>query len=86
MKKLGLFNKIVYGLNIGLTGLSLLAYLLPFFAPKLFPILSVLTLFLPLMLILNALFFFYWLIQMKRQMLLSAIVLLIGLPFINKFY
>lgn len=86
MKKLGLFNKIVYGLNIGLTGMSLLAYLLPFFAPKLFPILSVLTLFLPLMLILNALFFAYWLIQMKRQMLLSAIVLLIGLPFINKFY
>lgn len=86
MKKLGIFNKIVYILNLGLTVLSLLAYLLPFFAPKLFPILSVLTLFLPLMLILNALFFLYWLIQLKRQMLLSAMVLLIGLPFINKFY
>jgi len=86
MKKLGLFNKIIYIVNIGLTVLSLLAYLLPFFAPKLFPLLSVLTLFLPLMLILNALFFLYWLVQLKRQLLLSALVLLIGLPFINKFY
>jgi endonuclease/exonuclease/phosphatase family metal-dependent hydrolase len=59
---------------------------LPFLAPKLFPFLSVLTLFLPLFLILNAIFFVYWLIQLKRQAFLSVVVLLLGIPFINKFY
>jgi endonuclease/exonuclease/phosphatase family metal-dependent hydrolase len=66
--------------------LTFLAYVLPFLAPKLFPLLSVLTLFLPLFLILNGLFFVYWLIQFKRQIFLSALVLLMGITFINKFF
>lgn len=86
MKKLSWFNKIVFVLNIVLAVLTFLAYILPFLAPKLFPILSALTLFLPLMLILNVLFFAYWLLQLKKQMLLSALVLLLGITFINKFY
>ncbi len=86
MKKLGWFNKVVFFFNIVLTVLTFVAYILPFLAPKLFPILSVLTLFLPLMLILNLLFFGYWLIQLKRQLLLSGIVLLLGITFVNKFY
>ena len=72
--------------NIVLTVLTFVAYILPFLAPKLFPFLSVLTLVLPLMLILNLLFFIYWAIQMKRQILLSSLVLLMGITFINKFY
>ncbi len=86
MKNLSLFNKIVFFFNIVLTVLTFLAYVLPFLAPKLFPLLSVLTLFLPLFLILNGLFFLYWLIQFKKQMTLSGFVLLIGITFINKFY
>lgn len=72
--------------NIGLTILTFIAYVLPFLAPKLFPLLSVLTLILPLFLILNALFFVYWLLQLKRQIVLSGLVLLLGITFINKFY
>jgi len=72
--------------NIVLTVLTFLAYILPFLAPKLFPFLSVLTLVLPLMLIFNLLFFIYWSIQMKRQVLLSSLVLLMGITFVNKFY
>lgn len=86
MKNLGWFNKVILFFNIVLTVLTFVAYILPFLAPKFFPILSVLTLFLPLMLILNLLFFGYWVIQFKRQMLLSGIVLLLGITFINKFY
>jgi endonuclease/exonuclease/phosphatase family metal-dependent hydrolase len=69
-----------------LTVLTIIAYVLPFLAPKLFPFLSVLTLVLPLFLILNALFFCYWAILLKRQVILSAVVLLAGITFINKFY
>lgn len=86
MKKLSWFNKIVYGFNIMLIVLTILAYVLPFLAPKAFPLLSVLTLILPLFLILNALFFIYWLLQLKRQLILSGIILLLGITFINKFY
>ena len=86
MKKLSTFNRIMFFFNIVLTVLTFVAYVLPFLAPKLFPLLSVLTLILPLFLLGNALFFLYWLLQLKRQMILSGIVLLLGITFINKFY
>jgi endonuclease/exonuclease/phosphatase family metal-dependent hydrolase len=55
-------------------------------APKAFPLLSVLTLFMPLFFVFNALFFFYWGFQFKKRMILSGLVLLMGITFINKFY
>jgi endonuclease/exonuclease/phosphatase family metal-dependent hydrolase len=36
--------------------------------------------------VLNGLFFIYWAIQFKKRMILSGLVLLIGITFINKFY
>jgi endonuclease/exonuclease/phosphatase family metal-dependent hydrolase len=86
MKKLSWFNKVIFAFNIVITVLTFIAYVLPFLAPKMFPLLSVLTLILPLFLILNALFFIYWLLQLKRQVILSGLVLLLGITFINKFY
>lgn len=76
----------MFGFNIVITVLTFIAYVLPFLAPKMFPLLSVLTLILPLFLILNGLFFIYWLLQLKRQVFLSGLVLLLGITFINKFY
>ena len=76
----------MFFLNIILTILTIVGYALPFLAPKSFSFLSVLTLFLPMMLIINVLFFIYWAIQFKRQILLSGIVLLLGITFIKKFY
>lgn len=73
-------------LNVVLTLSTFIAYVLPFLAPKVFPILSVLTLFMPLFFILNGLFFIYWGIQFKKRMILSGLVLLMGITFINKFY
>jgi len=86
MKKLSWFNKIMFFFNIVLTVLTFIAYILPFLAPRLFPLLSVFTLLMPLMLILNFLFFLYWLLQTKKQMLLSGLVLLLGITFISKCY
>lgn len=73
-------------LNIVLTVSTFIAYVLPFLAPKIFPILSVLTLFMPLFFIFNGLFFVYWAFQFKKRMILSGLVLLMGITFINKFY
>ena len=85
-KKLGWFNIVVFVFNILVVFLTILAYVLPFLAPKLFPILSVFTLFMPLMLVVNLIFFFYWFFQWKRQFLLSGVILIIGIPFFNKYY
>lgn len=86
MKNLSWFNKVMYFLNLALIVLTFIAYLLPFLAPKIFPLLSVFTLFMPLFFLANGLFFLYWAIQFKKRMILSGIVLLIGITFFNKFY
>lgn len=86
MKNLSWFNKGMYLLNMLLILVTFIAYVLPFLAPKMFPILSVLTLIMPLFFILNGLFFIYWGIQFKKTMVLSGLVLLMGITFINKFY
>jgi endonuclease/exonuclease/phosphatase family metal-dependent hydrolase len=86
MKNLSWFNKGMFFLNLVLIVLTFIAYLLPFLAPKIFPLLSVFTLFMPLFFLANGLFFLYWAIQFKKRMILSGIVLLVGITFFNKFY
>ncbi|SDX54377.1 endonuclease/exonuclease/phosphatase family protein [Flavobacterium degerlachei] len=86
MKKLSWFNRGMFSLNVVLIIVTFVAYVLPFLAPKIFPILSVLTLFMPVFFLLNGLFFLYWAIQFKKRMFLSGLVLLMGITFINKFY
>ena len=86
MKKSSWFNKIIFYINIVLAVITFIAYILPFLAPTIFPILSVLTLFMPAFFVLNGLFFLYWVIQFKKRLVLSGLVLLMGITFINKFY
>jgi endonuclease/exonuclease/phosphatase family metal-dependent hydrolase len=69
-----------------LTVLTFSVYILPFLAPKSFPLLSVLTLFMPAFFVANGLFFVYWAIQFKKRLILSGLVLLTGITFISKFY
>ncbi|HJR99629.1 MAG TPA: endonuclease/exonuclease/phosphatase family protein [Flavobacterium sp.] len=86
MKNLSWFNKGMYFLNIFFIVVTFIAYVLPFLAPKTFPFLSVITLVMPLFFVLNSLFFVYWAVQFKKRMILSGLVLLMGITFINKFY
>jgi len=79
-------SKIAFFFNKVLALLTILAYILPFLAPKLFPFLSVLTLLMPLFLILNFIFFVVWILQLKKKAFLSAFILLLGFTFISKFY
>jgi endonuclease/exonuclease/phosphatase family metal-dependent hydrolase len=78
MKKLGIIDKIIFFVNSLVAFALLLSYLLPYVPPKTFPLLSVLSLGVPLLIILNLLFMVFWAIRFKRQLLLSLIVLLIG--------
>ncbi len=86
LKKMSFISKIMLFFNVVVAITTLMAYLLPFLAPKWFPFLSVLSLFLPFFLVVNLLFFTYWLIQFKKYIFVSGLVLLLGITFINKFY
>ena len=86
MKKLHLIDKIVFVLNTVLATVLLLSFILPFLPPKTFSQLSVLSLGVPLLIILNVLFFVYWLLKVKKQLTVSLVVLTIGYFFYGSLY
>ncbi|WGK64385.1 endonuclease/exonuclease/phosphatase family protein [Croceiramulus getboli] len=79
MKKLAWYDRIVFFFNSLLATLLLLGYALPFIPPQVFPALSVLTLLIPILIVINLLFLVYWGIRLKKQMLVSGLVLLLGI-------
>lgn len=86
MKKLKLTEKIVFVFNTIASTILLLSFILPYLPPKTFSFLSVLSLGVPLLILLNVLFFIYWLFKVKRQLLLSLFVLVIGYLFHGSLY
>tara|TARA_R110002095_G_scaffold81757_1_gene71136 strand:- start:133 stop:1155 length:1023 start_codon:yes stop_codon:yes gene_type:complete len=78
MKKLSFINKIIYFINVVVAVLLLLSFILPFLPPKTFSLLAVVNLGVSFLIILNVLFFLYWIFQLKRKFMLSFVVLLIG--------
>ncbi|MEO8774542.1 MAG: endonuclease/exonuclease/phosphatase family protein [Gelidibacter sp.] len=86
MKKLNLFNKFVFFLNSLAALTLLLAYILPYLEPKRFGFVSVLSLSMPFLIIVNLLFLVYWLLNVKKQLLLSLIVLVIGFQHVISLY
>lgn len=78
MKKLSFINKIIYFINVVVAILLLLSFILPFLPPKTFSLLAVVNLGVSFLIILNVLFFLYWVFQLKRKFMLSLVVLLIG--------
>jgi len=78
MKNLSFLNKIVFLFNSVVAFLLLLSYTLPLVPPRTFSTLSVLSLSVPFFILLNVLFFIYWLIKVKKQLLLSFFILTVG--------
>lgn len=86
MSKLNLFNKFVFFINSIVATILLLSYLLPYVEPERSAFISVLSLTVPFLIIVNILFVIYWLLSVKKQLLLSLIVLLIGFNHIASLY
>ncbi|MCB0376606.1 MAG: endonuclease/exonuclease/phosphatase family protein, partial [Sinomicrobium sp.] len=80
------FDRVVFFFNALCAALLLFSYTLPHAFPERFPMLSVLGLTLPVFMILNLAFLIYWLARLRRQGLLSLLVLLIGYSHIASFY
>lgn len=86
MKNLSFIDKILFVANSFVAFVLLLAYFLPLMPPKNFAILSVLSLGLPFLMLLNVLFFVYWLVKIKRQMVLSLLVVTFGVFLFGSLY
>ena len=86
MKKLSGINKLIYIVNALAALVLLFSFALPFLPPKTFSVLSVLNLGVPFLILLNTLFFLYWLIKVQKQLLLSLSVLIIGYLIFGSIY
>lgn len=64
----------------------LLSYILPYVAPNNFAILAVLSLAVPFLILTNLLFLLYWLMNVKKQLLLSLFVLIVGFNHVSSLY
>ena len=87
MKNLSFLEKFIFLVNSILAVLFLISLVIPYIKPSIFPYFSIFSLFSPLIILLNILFIFYWIAKLKKQFLLSVLILLIGynsvLTFIN---
>ncbi len=86
MKNLHWFDSFLFFLNSFCAAALLFSYLLPYIPPKEFALLSVLSLFLPLLIAVNVLFLIYWFVKFKRQLLLPLAVLLLGFNHLTSLY
>ena len=79
-------NTIVYWVNLIMAFLLLLSFAIPYVPPSRFPTISMLSLLVPLLIILNIIFALYWALQFRRRFFLSAILIVISYFHFNAFY
>jgi len=63
-----------------------MSYALPYVFPKSFPSIAVLSLAVPILIVFNVLFLIYWSFRLKKQLLVSLLVLLLGFTHVTSLY
>lgn len=86
MRVLRFFDALTFFLNAFFALGLLSSYLLPYIVPSRYPLISVLSLALPVLLVINLIFALYWLLRLKKVFLLSFLVLLLGWKHLQAFY
>jgi endonuclease/exonuclease/phosphatase family metal-dependent hydrolase len=86
VKKLSLTQIIILIVNVPLALLTLLSFLSYYVAPERFVFIAFISLFIPLLILLNILFVVYWVFHLKKYVLLSLFVLLVGFKYISNLY
>lgn len=86
MKGLGLIDKFILFINSVFALCLLLSLLVLYIPPERFPQLSVLSLGVSPLLVINVIFFLFWLLRVKKQLFLSLFVLAVCFVQFNKFY
>ena len=86
MSKLNLIEKLLYFINAVLVAVLLVSYSLSLIPPKTFSTPSILSLGVPFLILVNVLFFLYWLIKLKKHFITSLFALVIGYVFFGSLY
>ncbi len=81
-----IFNKLIYWGTLLAAILLLISFVLPYMPPKRFPTLSLLSLIVSLLILVNMLFAIYWAVQRNRNFFLPFAVLFISYFYFNVFY
>lgn len=80
-----IFGTLLFGINTIVAFLLLLCFALPYMSPKSFPNLSLLSLVVSPLLLLNALFAVYWILKFKKRFWLSFLILVVAFFHFNGF-
>lgn len=82
MKDLSFLNKIIFLINNIFALLFVASFILPYVSPKSFPLLSILSLTVPLLIFIHFIFIVYWwIIGVKKQFFLSAFCIILAIGF-----
>jgi len=82
LKDLSFLNKIVFLINNIFALLFVASFILPYVSPKSFPLLSILSLTVPLLIFIHFIFIVYWwIIGVKKQFFLSAFCIILAIGF-----
>ena len=85
-KKLGLLNRVIYWVNIISALLLFVSFILPYIPPKKFPNLSLLSLAVSPLIVINIFFVAYWLFKFKKFVLLSLTAIIIAYFHFGSFF
>jgi endonuclease/exonuclease/phosphatase family metal-dependent hydrolase len=86
MKNLSITQKIILLVNYIFALLLLIAFAVPYLPPKYTSVLSFSSLVFPVLVLINILFVLYWLVILKKQLLVSTLALLINFNNIQALY
>lgn len=86
MTKQRAIHKFLLIFNSFLALLLLCSYFLPYVSPKKFPALSVLSLGVPILIIVNIAFFVFWLLRRKKELCISLITLVLGFNYVTSLF
>src|SRR6056300_977232 len=79
-------NKFIYLLNLVVAVFFVLSFIIPYVPLKIFPILAVVSLGIPLLFIVNIFFCIYWIFKAKKHFVISLSLIVIGLLVFDSFY
>ncbi|UZO79449.1 endonuclease/exonuclease/phosphatase family protein [Aquimarina sp. ERC-38] len=81
-----IIHRFLFVLNSIFAFTLLLSYLLPYISPRSFPLISLLSLTVSPLILLNILFLIYWLLVLNKKFLVSLIALLLGFSHVTSLY
>lgn len=85
-RKEKIIHKIFFSINSLVAVLLLFSFFLPYISPKKYPSFAVISLGVPILIIINVVFVIFWLVQLKKQFLISFITLLLGFNHVTSLF